>query len=93
MKRRNGDNLPFLQWRQPPPQLEPRFLGWVLCSLLAVVGVSFLATMCFTLDKYPWTTLSAGMSYLALAVIICPRTPAPFWVKLCSCIITGVLIL
>lgn len=46
-------------------------LGWVLAGALAVIGISLLW-------QVPWM----GLSYLALALILCPVVRGPVWAKL-----------
>ena len=92
MKRLDEDNLPFLKPRLPS-SIEPRFLGWLLSGLLVVIGIGLLGCELISPDDFRWAILSSGASYVALAIVICPRSQSPFWVKFLASAIAGVFIL
>lgn len=90
MEPHDWSNLPL---PKPKPSIEPRFLGWLLFGGLSFVGISLLASeLLFNRSDRLWSTLSSGVSYIALAVIICPKSQAPFWIKSLASVV-GVFIL
>lgn len=92
MKRPDWDNLSFLRTK-PPDSIEPRLLGWLLSGLLTIVGMGLIGSELLLLSDRRWAILSSGASYVALAVIVCPRSESPFWLKLLASTIAGVFIL
>ena len=92
MKRPDWENLPFLK-PKPRPSIEPRFLGWMLSGLLAIVGIGLLVSEMLSPSDRRWSILSAGVSYVALAVIICPKSQSPFWIKILASAVAGLFIL
>lgn len=92
MKRPDKDNLPFLRSR-PPSSIEPRFLGWLLSGLLVAVGIGLFGCELVSPGDHRWAILSSGVSYVALAVVICPKSQSPFWLKFLASAIAGVFIL
>lgn len=92
MKPRNWNNLSFLK-PKPGRSIEPRFLGWLLSISLALVGISLLGSELLSPSAHRWSILSSGVSYIALAVIICPKSQSPFWVKFLASAIAGLFIL
>lgn len=92
MNPHDWDNLPFLK-PKPPQQIEPRFLGWGLTSLLTGIGISLVVTTFILPSDHCWGIFSTGVNYLALAVIICPITQTPFWAKVLISTISGLFIL
>ena len=92
MKPHNWDELPFLKLK-PKPSIEPRFLGWLLSGLLASVGLGLVASEFLSPSERFWPILSSGISYVALAVIICPKSQSPLWVKLLASAVAGIFVL
>ena len=92
MTQRNWDNLPFLK-RKPPRPVEPKTVGWILSFMLAVVGLTLMAIEVRSPSSEFWANFFSGLSYVALAVIICPRTPIPFWSKLLTSAVAALFVL
>lgn len=92
MKPHDWDNLSFLK-PKPGHSIEPRFLGWLLSISLALVGISLLGSELLSPSDHRWSILSSGVSYIALAVIICPKSRSPFWVKFLASAVAGLLVL
>ena len=88
----NGDDLPFLK-RKPLRSIEPKAVGWMLSLMLTAVGIVLMVMELRSPSYEFWANFFSGLSYVALAVIICPRTPVPFWSKLLTSAVAALLIL
>ena len=88
--KRDESGVPFFE-ESPRPSIAPQWASWLLAIALGLVGVAILIAE--LMGDRQLSTVLLGISYLALAFIVYPKTAISLWLKIIIGCLAGIFIL